>query len=83
MKEGSDNFRSSSIQGLITRVTARGYTALIYEPRLNSDNFQGSRVLNDLNEFKTLSDIIVSNRKSDLLEDVVEKCFTRDIFGLD
>ena len=81
MKSGSDNFRFSAIQGIMKRVKAKGIEVIVYEPELNKKEFFGSRVVSDISEFKTISDIIVANRKSDSLLDVDEKCFSRDFFG--
>ena len=80
MKEGSDNFRSSAIQGIMKRVKAKGIEVVIYEPSLNEDTFFGSRIIGNIDEFKRYSDIIVANRRSDALEDVHAKCFSRDLF---
>ena len=82
MKQGSDNYRSSAIQDIIIRVKEMGIEVLIYEPTLIKDEFFESSVLRCLNEFKSKSDIIISNRMDDELADVEEKVFTRDIFGI-
>lgn len=83
MKAGSDNFRSSAIQGIIERLSRHAITIVIYEPVLEADDFEGFRVIHDLDTFKTTSDIIIANRLSDDLIDVEEKVYTRDLFRHD
>lgn len=83
MKTGSDNFRASAIQDIIKNLRANNIEVIIYEPALTKNEFNGFKVINDLNEFKTKSSIILANRQENILYDVKDKVYTRDLFSRD
>ena len=83
MKSGSDNFRSSAIQGIIENLQQENITIKIYEPMIHQDEYEGIEVIRDIESFKKISDIILANRMEEKLDDIKEKVYTRDLFSRD